>query len=252
MAGKPPMKTKTYVRVHRNNIPKSQLDQLYAAGSVLDLDDEQIRMLFLVKEAKIRGYFRDNDLAQISDGQEQLPLLTWSFLDYLSTRQLKKQTLIELGAGNSTLWFAQRFSDVVSYETNPAWVDQVRKVAPINVKVNLIEIDSLESAKFDLQAPEWLLIDFAGRRTKFIKCLMEQKIYPTNIILDNSDRYRNGAGILIEAGYTEIPFFGFKSGQTWISCTSLFIRELTHSLVEGEFKVPSNAKVMIGNTWDDL
>jgi hypothetical protein len=240
-----------YLRIQRDRLPADQVDSFYAQGLILDLDSELLRHLFLLQEAKDRGFFVDNNLSQLTDGRQQLPLLTWSFLDFLSTRALESQTLVELGSGNSTLWFAQRFKSVRSYETNAGWIEQLQKRTPNNVTLSFIEISDLESAQIDLQSTDWLLIDFAGGRTKFIASMLARGIQPTQIVLDNADWYRNGAKLLIDEGYTEVPFFGFKSGQTWISCTSLFIKGSLEGMREGTFAAPKNAR-RLKNSWDQL
>lgn len=240
-----------FLRIQKDRIPTDQVDAFYAQGLILDLDGDLLRHLFMLREAKDRGFFIDNNFSQVSDGKSQLPLLTWSFLDYLSTRKLDGQRLVELGSGNSTLWFSKKFQSVKSYETDPRWSYEISKALPSNATVNLVDIQALQSAEIDLMHTDWLLIDFAGMRTQFIDAMLKKGIKPAQVILDNADWYRNGATLLIEAGYTEIPFFGFKSGQTWISCTSIFLMGLPNSLKEGTFIVPQNARVM-KNGWDQL
>lgn len=240
-----------FLRVQKDRLPADQVDALYAQGLILDLDGDLLRHLFMLREGKDRGFFIDNNLSQVSDGKSQLPLLTWSFLDYLSTRKLDDQSLVELGSGNSTLWFSKKFQSVQSYETDPRWSYEISKALPSNATVNLVDIQALQSAEINIKQTDWLLIDFAGKRTQFIDSMLRKGIKPAKVILDNADWYRNGAALLIEAGYTEIPFFGFKSGQTWISCTSIFLLGLPDSLREGAFEVPKNARP-IKNSWDQL
>ena len=181
----------------------------------------------------------------------QQPLLTWSFLDFMATRKLDDQNLVELGCGNSTVWFGQRFKSVRSFETDPRWIELVTKKVPSNVTVTQITRAELESASFSFSSSDWLLVDFAGNRTCFLESMLHKGVKPSHIILDNSDWYRMGASLLIDSGYTEIPFFGFKSSQTWISCTSIFLLGLPSMLKEGTFETPQNARA-INNSWDKL
>ena len=98
------------------------------------------------------------------------------------------------------------------------------------------------------------MIDLAGKRTKFIHELVklsDDKI-PAQLILDNPEWYRNGAKILIDRGYTEIPFFGFKSGEEIIACTSLFILKKYFKMrTLSEFYYPMHSK-KIKNNWDTI
>lgn len=172
-----------------------------------------------------QGYFQKGGL---DFGTTPRPLLTLPFLDFTSCQDLSGQTIAELGAGQSTLYFQNAFKTVHSFETDANWLEQLRsRVAP-NVNLTGLTVAEIEDLAFALPETEWLLVDFAGKRTKFIRSLMsraaERKL-PDYIVLDNSDLYRNGARILAENGYQEIPFVGLKSFQAYVDVTSLFIRQ---------------------------
>ncbi len=145
--------------------------------------------------------------------------LTWPFLDFLDHLDLKQSALVELGAGNSTLWFAERFGKVRSFETDPAFHGALAPRVPANVELELTATGALESADITYRNEEWMLVDFAGKRTSFLHHFLakvRRAEGPSAIVLDNADWYRRGAAILREAGYLEIPFHGFKSGQLWL------------------------------------
>lgn len=48
----------------------------------------------------------------------------------------KRFTVIEQGAGGSTLWFAERVKRVVSFEHDEKWYKAVSSLAPDNVSIN--------------------------------------------------------------------------------------------------------------------
>jgi hypothetical protein len=198
-----------------------------AAGSgAVPMTAFGIRMGFANAVLHARGFFAENSIARPDLAQHPRPLLTWPFLDFLSTVDVSAIDLVELGAGNSTLAFAGIFRRVTAYENNQAWLDVLAGRLPANASLKYFAGETLDPATVDVQAGDWLLVDFAGKRTRFLKQLLALKRpadLPVAIVLDNSDWYRNGARLLAAAGYAEIPFFGMKSGQTWISCTSLFI-----------------------------
>lgn len=169
-----------------------------------------------------QGYFG----AATTMGANVRPLLTFSFLDYLMTLDLSGQTLIELGAGNSTLLFQTLFRAVSSYETDERWFDHLKAKLLKKVELNLCTTTELEAADISRATYDWMLVDFAGRRTQFIRNYFATQPLanlPSYVILDNSEWYRNGAAELAKVGYQEIPFFGMKTTQTWVSCTSLFV-----------------------------
>jgi hypothetical protein len=183
---------------------------------------------------------------------EPVPLLTWPFLDLLDSLDVSQDSLLELGSGNSTLWFQRRFAQVRSFETNPEWYENVAGYLQPNAQLNLIELGSLERCELSYEGETMLLIDFAGYRTRFIERFLakNEAVRPQAIILDNSDWYRNGAALLSRAGYIELPFHGFKSGQPFVSCTSLFIDPRTFKPgVKNPFFRPSFARGF-DNSWD--
>ena len=210
--------------------------------------------LLVLDEFKTKNFFFDSNLSQIKEGSNQLPLLTWPLLDFLKTIDFSQVELFELGSGNSTLWLSKLFKKIESYETDKEWYESLKDKLENNVSYNLISLDQIYECHIKFQNENWLLIDFAGKRTKFIKKLIEypDNLLPGQIILDNSEWYRNGAKLLDERGYVEIPFYGFKSGEDEISCSSVFLLKNNFKLkILSEFFYPLNSK-KINNNWDTL
>ena len=123
-----------------------------------------------------------------------------------------------------------------------------------NVSYRLTNLEKIYNCLIKFKSNDWLLIDFAGKRTKFIKnlCKLSVDKIPSQIILDNSEWYRNGAKLLIEKGYIEIPFYGFNNSVVATCCTSLF-------LLKDSFKIMSHSKFYypkfsnnIKNNWDTI
>ena len=218
------------------------------------LIESPVESAFVYEEIIQRGFFLKNNLDKIENWNKQLPLLTWSFLDFIKTLDLKEVTLHELGSGGSTIWFSEIFKYVESYETNNDWYKKLKPLLKDNVFLKLSELDDIYKCSIKFKPKDWLLIDFAGKRTKFINKLigLSDDQIPAQVILDNPEWYRNGARMLIERGYSEIPFFGFKSGQSIIACTSLFILKNHFKLKTlTEFHYPMFSKKM-NNLWDTI
>lgn len=183
------------------------------------------------------------------------PLLTFPLLDYLSNLDLRQASMYELGAGHSTLFFQQRFAKVDSLETDARWYQSLLPHLHTHVSLQLVETANIENAEIDYAGQDWMLIDFAGARTKFIQRFFgdaERTQFPTYLILDNAEWYRNGARFLHDKGYSEIPFFGMKAAQTWVSCTSVFVKQGAQ-LPQMAASNPTPAFVReLDNTWDYL
>ena len=207
---------------------------------------------FVFKEVDQRDFFSRNNLVEVKNWSKHQPLLTWPFIDFINTLDLKNIILHELGAGSSTIWFSNKFKNIESYETNQDWYEKLKPLIKSNVSLKLTKLENIYECKIQFKSNDWLLIDFAGKRTRFIQELVKlsDDLIPAQIILDNTEWYRNGAKILIDRGYSEIPFFGFKSGQSIIACTSLFILKNHFKLkILSEFHYPMFSKKM-NNLWD--
>ena len=218
------------------------------------LIESPVESAFVYEEIIQRGFFLKSNLDKIEGWDKQLPLLTWSFLDFIKTLDLKEVTLHELGSGGSTIWFSEIFKYVKSYETNNDWYKKLKPLLKDNVFLKLSELDDIYKCSIKFKPTDWLLIDFAGKRTKFINKLigLSDDQIPAQVILDNPEWYRNGAKLLNDRGYTEIPFFGFKSGESIIACTSLFILKNHFKLKTlTEFHYPMFSKKM-NNLWDTI
>ena len=212
------------------------------------------KAFFVYNEMSNRGFFLDSNLEQIQKGKEQLPLLTWPLLDFMKTLDLKNITLYEIGSGNSTILFSNIFDKVESYETNQNWYENLKHKLKNNVSLKLTKLENIYNCSIKFETKDWLLIDFAGKRTKFVHKLVkfsDDKI-PAQIIFDNSEWYRNGAKILTDRGYIEIPFYGFKSGEKGISCTSLFLlKEKFQIKILPQFYYPKFSS-KLQNDWDTV
>ena len=237
-----------YARLNAAQAPR----ELLSREGVVKLNDFGAQLGFGVSVLRQREFFQGESGVPPTP-EVALPLLTWPFLDFIEHLELQTQSLIELGAGFSTIWLSKRFGTVRSFETNPEWHAAVSRNVQSNVELSLVSLAELESARLEYRGEPWLLVDFAGKRTAFLNHFLGQvtkMARPTAIVLDNADWYRKGAQLLQQHGYLELPFYGFKSGQSWISCTSLFIDPARFAPVQKEpFFQPVFSREM-HNSWD--
>lgn len=238
-----------YARLNPAQAPK----ELLAREGVLKVNDFGAQLGFGVSVLRQREFFQGESGVPPTPEAAQ-PLLTWPFLDFIEHLELQGQTLIELGAGFSTLWLSKRFGKLRSFETNPDWHAAVARNVASNVELSLVSLAELENAQLEYRGEEWLLVDFAGKRSAFLNHFLSQVVAPRRpsaIVLDNADWYRRGAKLLQEHGYLELPFYGFKSGQSFISCTSLFIDAPRFAPAQkASFYQPAFSREM-NNSWDE-
>jgi len=239
-----------YARLNAAQAPK----ELLAREGVVKLNDFGAQLGFGVSVLRQREFFQGESGVPPTPDTAQ-PLLTWPFLDFIEHLELREQSLIELGAGFSTVWLSKRFGKIRSFETNPEWHAAVARNVASNVELSLVQLAELENAELEYRGEPWLLVDFAGKRTAFLNHFLARvtaPVRPTAIVLDNADWYRGGAGLLQQHGYLELPFYGFKSGQSWISCTSLFIDPARFAPTQrAPFFQPAFSREL-HNTWDAL
>src|SRR4051812_37401580 len=103
-----------YARLNPRKVDEAFLNR----EEVVQLSDVGALLGFGLSVLHERGLVRD---ANALDATDCFPLLTWPFLDFLDSLDLSQHTVLELGAGNSTLWLQRRFLRVRSFETNPEW-----------------------------------------------------------------------------------------------------------------------------------
>jgi hypothetical protein len=220
---------------------------------ILRVTDLGAQLAFGLSVLDQRGFLKSSSPDQELGDKSASPLLTWPFLDFVDALDLRKRTLVELGAGSSTVWFSDRFEKVKSFETNAEWFASVSRVIGANVELSLVDVAALEAAELEYHCEDWMLVDFAGKRTKFLHNFFRkapQTGRPAVVVLDNADWFRRGAAILKDNGYAEIPFYGFKSGQSWISCTSVFIDPPRFDPVQREPFVQPAFSRQTENRWD--
>ena len=72
------------------------------------------------------------------------------------------------------------------------------------------------------------------------------------MFFDNSEWYRNGVNFLTKSGFREIPFFGLKPIEDWVSCTSVLFRDSnSEQILASNWKaLPAFANYMQNNSWD--
>jgi hypothetical protein len=203
---------------------------------------------------ELRGYFESIAADTSIRNSDPLPVLTYSFMDYLENHDFSDFHLIEFGSGNSTLYFEKKFKSVISYETDFSWYEKIKKIVT-TTKYIYIEAEKLENGEFslnmDIEGKNIILIDAHCNRYKIAKHCLEKNI-PAFVILDNSDWYRNTAELISSFNYFEVPFWGHKNNEHWESCTSLFISiDNLKYLKNTNSRRPPLSRSGSNNGWDD-
>lgn len=188
------------------------------------------------------GHLRSTLVGRSVDAAgEPVPSYSYPALDLLGSKDFAGRSVLEWGAGQSTLWWAARASHVTAFENDARWYRYLDQQIPGNVVLHLQPYREgsaahlVEGQRFDV-----VVVDGWARH----RCTEESIPLVADdgvIIFDNSDEDRNqdwnGAlDLLREEGFQRVDFYGFAPGVVQPQCTSFFFRERCF-LFRGEEKV---------------
>ena len=156
------------------------------------------------------------------------PWITYSAIRWLQTFLHPRMRVFEWGAGQSTVWFAQRVHSIITVEDDPSWfrqvMDQIGEAGVLNAQVNLIQPS--EDLGWDLYAGAidgyeipFDLIYIDGHLKSRLFCAghaIRAAGENTVILLDNSDTTLEAAALLKGWAAEYATFYGAGSGkQEW-------------------------------------
>lgn len=162
-----------------------------------------------------------------------IPWYTYPAIEYISQFDLSEKFIFEYGAGNSSLFWAERTKKVVTVENDYEWYESIRKAAPTNLELsfqpeknNYINYIDKFNVTFDV-----IVIDGAYRYESAAKALSAISVNGV-IILDNADRsvaieeYSLATKLLRNAGLIQVDMSGFGPLNEYTWTTSFFFRQL--------------------------
>ena len=153
------------------------------------------------------------------------PMVSLPFLDWFNSYEFSDWDMIELGAGNSTIYFSSKTKSYTSIENNFVYyTDIMSKVK--DVSMQLVTLEDIENGNYNITITDKtiIFIDSNGNRLKTTKSLIS-KGKPNIIFVDNSEWFPNQCEFLYESGYIEIPFWGIRFEEHHDKCTSVFIKD---------------------------
>lgn len=186
------------------------------------------RSLLLLATMRDLGWQRSmpDGLPRAADGQP-VPWYTYPAISWLEQRIGPDDDVFEFGAGQSTLWYANRVRSVLAVDSSPVWVDTLNKCLPSNGHVELCDPalfpQAIPAHDFDV-----VVIDGA-KRSACAEPAYRHLSRDGLVIFDNSDRpnARVGMQYLAHQGLLRIDFVGPIPGYGHPACTSVFCRPST-------------------------
>lgn len=153
-----------------------------------------------------------------------IPWITYPAIRFLAGRVRPDYKVFEFGAGLSTLWWAERVSEVVSVEHDPRWHQIVSNRAPSNVRLLLADGDeyvrSASGGTYDIVVNDGVRRPDCARHA--IGSLAEGGV----MVWDNTDEVadRTGHDFMDASGFRRIDFWGLAPLMVAESCTTIFYR----------------------------
>ena len=160
-------------------------------------------------------------------------------------------SILELGAGRSTVWFAQRAGRVISFEDNEFWADQtrnrLRQLGLENTEMHNLplqqlagNVDALPESGFDLVVVDFLEAPTVTR-IDVLKPAMN-KVRPGGLLLlDDSDRPGYAPAFELLEGWRFHKFVGVKDDWPEACETGIF-RKPTERADQGRYAHPNSEK----------
>ena len=169
-------------------------------------------------------------MTPLDQDDQPLPWIPYAAVDFLAERMAPEMSVLELGAGHSTLFFMRRVARVVSIEHDRSWIQWVRARAAPNV--TLLEADgrTAEAYLAPLRATDdrfdLILVDGAHRNEAFTAALGRLSAAGV-ILLDDSRRPAYGLSFeaASRAGFRHLHFEGHKAASVNIYRTTVFYRD---------------------------
>ena len=161
---------------------------------------------------------------------EPLPWYTYPCIDFIKNRSYTDKSVLEFGAGQSTLWWAKRAKHVVSLEGDKGWYEKIASAMPQNVELHLVSMKSATACVSDVNKVlgknrcryDVIVIDglYRYEMTDIAKSLMTED---GMIICDNAEGFGFYEAFK-NSGLNRVDFYGNVPGVVLPHATSIFFK----------------------------
>lgn len=182
----------------------------------------------------VRTYF---EAKRRSILKRPLPFLVYEAIDHLASLISEGTRVVELGGGNSTVWFLEQGAHVTTIEHSPEWANQILFEAKkrfgesvterLTVKVASGDEAIAYAASLDDETYDLALVDcmnaFTWRRDG-VEALVPKVRLGGAICLDNSDHPNNWAAVTLLGREHRTRFTGYAPMCPVVTQTSVWTK----------------------------
>lgn len=175
------------------------------------------------------GHFRSSlSRKSVSKRGSPIPWYTYPCIDALSNSSFANKTILEFGAGQSTLWWSSVASKVVAFEADPNWMRYIAGQIGKNTAVYFIDVDEKEAQRSRVleivgdERFDVIVIDGLNRFALIEPSIMLLREHGA-IICDNSEGYGFFEGFR-NAGFSRVDFYGHAPGVVLPHATSIYFK----------------------------
>ena len=176
------------------------------------------------------GHWRSSfRMAAVDRHGEPLPWYTYPCIHFLAGRDFRDLTVLEFGAGQSTIWWGRRAARVVAFEGDTDWYKQLLPRVGDNVRLFPASMDSAEACGESVRravrehglGPFDVVVIDGLHRYGMIRPALELRSPGGVVIVDNAEGYDMHAGFA-GSGLERVDFYGHAPGVLLPHCTSIF------------------------------
>lgn len=159
----------------------------------------------------------------LGDGRP-IPLMSYAFIEYVMGLDISGFSVLEIGGGNSTIFWANQAKSVLTLEHDSSWHAEVNDKIPANVDLRFIAQGEYAARISELERRfELIIIDCAANRFECANAIDGKLARGGIVVLDNSEWYPNTAAALRAQNLIQVDFPDFRPDHWFRCCTSIFI-----------------------------
>lgn len=177
------------------------------------------------------GHFRSS-LANkaIKNNGQALPWFTYPCIDFIATRDFSKANILEFGGGQSSKYWSNIASSVITFETDEKWISNIKKITQLESNISLILAPNETSKQIPFVKKKLeklnkkfhvIIVDGMSRKEMFL-IAMNYLTQDGMIICDNSEGYGFFEQWVKFPDFLRVDFYGHSPGVIHPHATSIF------------------------------